>query len=119
MPPKDAAPVIVAPGWQRVSFETTVRMSTYLVAYCITDFVSREATATARNIPVRVWTAPDKIDQVGVALKAAVDALNRYEEFFKVPYPLPKLDNVAIPNFAAGAMENCKRDTTHPAAAAS
>ena len=112
MPPREAAPVIVAPGWQQVSFETTVRMSTYLVAYCITDFVSREATATARNIPVRVWTAPDKIDQVAVALQAAVDSLNRYEDFFKVPYPLPKLDNVAIPNFAAGAMENCTNQHT-------
>lgn len=88
-------------------FETTFRMSTYLVAYCITDFVSREKL-TKRGIPVRVWTAIDKIGGVDVALEAAVVSIERYDEFFEVLYPLPKSDHVAIPNFPVGAMENCE-----------
>lgn len=107
MPPKQAEPEAVAPGWQRVAFETSVRMSTYLVAWAITDFVSVEGT-TKRGVPVRVWTAPEKLSQTGVALKAGIAALDRYEDFFKVVYPLPKQDMVAIPNFPVGAMENCK-----------
>jgi len=113
MPPTLPDPEPVAPGWQRVQFETSVRMSTYLVAWAITDFVCVEGR-TKRGVPVRVWTAPEKLSQTDVALKAGVDALNRYEDFFKVVYPLPKQDMVAIPNFPVGAMENCKQHTrTH------
>jgi aminopeptidase N len=103
-----SAPVILPNGWQRVQFQTSLRMSTYLVAYVVCDFVNVNSV-TSRGVPVRVWTAVDKIDQTGVALKVAVDSLNRYEEFFGVPYPLPKSDQIAIPNFAVGAMENVSR----------
>ena len=103
MPAK--AETVVAPGWQRVDFQTTVRMSTYLVAYVVCDFTSVEAF-TKRGIPVRVWAPKDKIDQAVIALNASVASIDAYENFFGVLYPLPKLDNIAIPNFAVGAMEN-------------
>jgi aminopeptidase N len=104
--PNTTAPVLVGAdnAWQRVSFDATPRMSTYLVAYVICDFAYVEAL-TARGVPVRVWTDPEKISYTAAALKAGVDSLNRYEDFFKLAYPLPKSDQVAIPNFAAGAME--------------
>lgn len=102
MPAK--AETVVAPGWQRVDFETTVRMSTYLVAYVVCDFTSVEAF-TKRGIPVRVWAPVDKIAQAAIALNASVASIDAYETFFQVLYPLPKLDNIAIPNFAVGAME--------------
>jgi len=95
----------VVNGWQRVQFATTPRMSTYLVAYVICDFEYVESH-TNYGVPVRVYASPDMLDQTGVALKAAVDSLNEFEDFFKLPYPLPKSDQIAIPNFAAGAMEN-------------
>jgi hypothetical protein len=41
------------------------------------------------------------------ALQVAKDTLDLYDDFFQVPYPLPKLDMVAIPAFAMGAMEVC------------
>jgi hypothetical protein len=109
--PNTTAPVVVdASGtWQRVAFDTTPRMSTYLVAYVICDFAYVEAL-TARGVPVRVWTDVEKISFTAAALKAGVDSLNRYEQFFKLPYPLPKSDQVAIPDFASGAMEV---QTTH------
>jgi aminopeptidase N len=115
--PNTTAPVLVdgSAAWQRVAFDTTPRMSTYLVAYVICDFAYVEAL-TARGVPVRVWTDVEKISFTAAALKAGVDSLNRYEQFFKLPYPLPKSDQVAIPDFASGAMEV---RTTHTPAHAS
>jgi aminopeptidase N len=55
---------------------------------------------------VRVWAAPELISQGAVALEAGLDILPYFEEFYGVGFPLPKQDMVAIPDFAAGAMEN-------------
>lgn len=96
---------VAGPLALRTSFDATPPMSTYLVAYVICDFQMREAKTT-RGLPVRVWAAKDKIAGVDVALTAAVKAIDAFEELFKLPFPLPKLDNIAIPAFSAGAMEN-------------
>ncbi|WIA35582.1 hypothetical protein OEZ86_004003 [Tetradesmus obliquus] len=59
-----------------------------------------------RSIPVRVFGTSDRASQFGLAKEAACHALQTLEELLQVVYPLPKMDLVAIPNFAAGAMEN-------------
>ncbi|KAF8056455.1 aminopeptidase M1-D [Scenedesmus sp. PABB004] len=59
-----------------------------------------------RRIPVRVWGTSDRASQFGHARDVACSALQTFEALLQVPYALPKLDLVAIPNFAAGAMEN-------------
>lgn len=59
-----------------------------------------------RSIPVRVFGTSDRASQFGLAKEAACHALQTLEELLQVAYPLPKMDLVAIPNFAAGAMEN-------------
>jgi len=92
-------------GWQKTQFKTSVKMSTYLVAYVVCDFTFVEGK-TLRGLPVRVWTSPDTINQTSVALEAAIKAIEKYETFFQLEYPLPKQDMIAIPNFAVGAMEN-------------
>uniref|UniRef100_A0A673BXY6 Aminopeptidase n=1 Tax=Sphaeramia orbicularis TaxID=375764 RepID=A0A673BXY6_9TELE len=76
-------------------FDTTVKMSTYLVAYIVSDFVS-----------ISIYAVPDKIDQTTFALDAAVKLLDFYDDYFDIPYPLPKQDLAAIPDFQSGAMEN-------------
>ncbi|BFZ22405.1 hypothetical protein BsWGS_25444 [Bradybaena similaris] len=86
-------------------YEETVRMSTYLVAYVICDFKNISAV-TKDGVEVRVFASEDKINMGHMALKAAVTVLEYYSSFFGTPYPLPKQDLIAIPNFAAGAMEN-------------
>jgi len=99
------APVILESGLKFVQFIPSVKMSTYLVAFIVSDFVSIE-NQTASGITVRVWAPAEKISQAYVALDAGVKIIAHYETYFGVPYPLPKQDMVAIPDFAAGAMEN-------------
>ncbi|NXW65200.1 ERAP1 aminopeptidase, partial [Eurystomus gularis] len=86
-------------------FDTTVKMSTYLVAFIISDFKSI-SKITSHGVKVSVYTVPDKINQAHYALDAAVKLLDFYEDYFSIPYPLPKQDLAAIPDFQSGAMEN-------------
>uniref|UniRef100_A0A3Q2Q843 Aminopeptidase n=1 Tax=Fundulus heteroclitus TaxID=8078 RepID=A0A3Q2Q843_FUNHE len=86
-------------------FDTTVKMSTYLVAYIVSDFLSVSKT-TKHGVKISVYAVPEKINQTAYALDAAVKLLDFYDDFFDIPYPLPKQDLAAIPDFQSGAMEN-------------
>lgn len=86
-------------------FETSVQMSTYLVAFIICDF-KNVSSVTQQNVLVRVFAPEEQIHMAQYALQVAVKVLDYYTSFFDVPYPLPKQDMVAIPDFGAGAMEN-------------
>ncbi|KAM9858401.1 endoplasmic reticulum aminopeptidase 1b [Aulostomus maculatus] len=86
-------------------FDTTVKMSTYLVAYIVSDFLSVSKT-TRHGVNISVYSVPEKIDQTAFALDAAVKLLDFYDDYFDIPYPLPKQDLAAIPDFQSGAMEN-------------
>lgn len=88
-----------------VSYQETPIMSTYLVAVVIGlfDYVEDH---TSDGIKVRVYCQVGKANQGKFALHVAVKTLELYKEYFAVQYPLPKLDMIAIPDFAAGAMEN-------------
>ncbi|KAF3947273.1 hypothetical protein CMV_026569 [Castanea mollissima] len=109
-----------------VSYQESPIMSTYLVAIVVGlfDYVEH---LTSDGIKVRVYCQVGKVNQGKFALDVAVRTLEFYKEYFAVPYFLPKLDMVAIPNFAFGAMENyglvtfCERnliyDNQHSAAA--
>jgi len=97
-------------GWKQVNFYPTPPMSTYLFALMVGEFEWVEKR-TKDNVLVRVCTTPGKKDLGKFALTQAVAVLEYYTEYFGVPYPLPKLDLVAIPDFAAGAMENWGADT--------
>lgn len=97
--------VTVAEGLIEDHFDVTVKMSTYLVAFIISDFKS-VSKMTKSGVKVSVYAVPDKIHQADYALDAAVTLLEFYEDYFSIPYPLPKQDLAAIPDFQAGAMEN-------------
>ena len=94
-----------APGLKSVRFGETPVMSTYLLAFVVGDLVSVEDEA-ADGTKVGVWTTRGKENQAGFALDTSVKLLGYFNEYFGIPYPLPKLDHIAIPDFAAGAMEN-------------
>ncbi|KAM5167989.1 endoplasmic reticulum aminopeptidase 1 isoform 2-T2 [Callospermophilus lateralis] len=97
--------VTIAEGLIEDHFDVTVRMSTYLVAFIISDFES-VSKMTKSGVKVSVYAVPDKINQADYALNAAVTLLEFYEDYFSIPYPLPKQDLAAIPDFQSGAMEN-------------
>lgn len=88
-----------------VVFEKTPPMSTYLLAFAVGELESIE-TATVRGLPIRVWTTPGKVEQGRFALDVAKRSIEFFEEYLGVPYSLPKLDLLAVPDFASGAMEN-------------
>jgi aminopeptidase N len=92
------------PGTHTVTFERTPKMSTYLVAMLVGDFVCRDGRSDGTAI--RVCTTPDKIGQAGFALQAAEQQLAFFNNYFGIKYPFGKLDIIGIPDFAAGAMEN-------------
>ncbi len=88
-----------------VQFEESPVMSTYLVAFVVGDMKSVEATAD-NGTKIRVWATRGKEQNGKFALENSVKLLAYMNKYFGVPYPLKKLDHIAIPDFAAGAMEN-------------
>jgi puromycin-sensitive aminopeptidase len=117
-------------GYKIVSFAPTPRMSTYLLAFIIGEFEYVESKARVlpasdlswsgekargpdksvggetREIQVRVFTTPGKKHQAKFALEVAIKSLEFYNKYFDIPYPLPTLDLIAIPDFESAAMEN-------------
>lgn len=87
-----------------LQFATTPKMSTYLVAMAVGDFECIEGSS--ESVPIRVCAAPGKRELGRLALGMAGEILTAYNRYYDINYPFGKLDMVAIPDFAAGAMEN-------------
>ncbi|KAJ2519221.1 hypothetical protein H4217_002823 [Coemansia sp. RSA 1939] len=100
----------VGDGLKEVSFSTTPIMSTYLLAFVVGELEYIEAETSGkyngRPIPCRVYTTPGKSEKGRFALDVTVKVLEYYADVFGIAYPLPKLDQIAINDFEAGAMEN-------------
>ncbi|XP_015795165.1 endoplasmic reticulum aminopeptidase 1-like [Tetranychus urticae] len=86
-------------------FDSTVKMSTYLVAFVVCDFKPLDAR-TKEGTHVRVLAPRDQVNHGELALRSAVSILTYFQSFFNLTYPLTKLDLVSVPDFGAGAMEN-------------
>ncbi|HSW85691.1 MAG TPA: M1 family metallopeptidase [Candidatus Saccharimonadales bacterium] len=87
------------------SFETTPRMSVYLLAFVFGKLKNLE-TVTKNGIKVGIYATPDNAGLMQHGLDVAVRGLEFFVDYFAVDYPLPKLDVVALPDFSVGAMEN-------------
>ncbi len=93
------------PGLHHVAFATSPRMSTYLLALVAGDMQAIHARAAGTDLAA--WAPSGRVEQARYALDAETAILPFYDSYFGVPYPLPKLDLIAIPgNYQAGAMEN-------------
>ncbi|MCL4374055.1 MAG: M1 family metallopeptidase [Candidatus Marsarchaeota archaeon] len=88
----------------RFIFGKTPRMSTYLVYLGVGKF--EYLKGALGKLPIRVVTVPGKIGYAKLALSLTRKFVSFYEGYFGIKYPMPKLDMIAIPDFAAGAMEN-------------
>ncbi len=102
-------------GRQRVTFRETPPLPTYLVALACGRLEAKEAVVV-RGVPVRTWAVPEKAALTAFGQEVAVEVLPRLEDYFGLPYAFGKLDQVGIPDFEAGAMENAGLITFREAA---
>jgi len=87
------------------TFKRSAKMSTYLIAFVVSEFQCL-TSQTSRGTKVRVWTPRDQLSQAKYATEITPKILEKYEHFFGINFPLPKLDLIGVPDFGAGAMEN-------------
>jgi puromycin-sensitive aminopeptidase len=92
-------------GKKVLRFADTIVMSTYLLAFIVGELESTEPVM-AGSTPVRLWCVPGKRHLTRFGHEIAVASLRFFEDYYGLPYPGDKLDLIAIPDFAAGAMEN-------------
>jgi len=93
------------PGKRDVVFADTIKMSTYLVAFVVGELESGEPV-TAAGTRLQVWGVIGKRALTSYARETGAFALSFFADYYGIPYPGSKLDLIAIPDFAAGAMEN-------------
>ncbi len=96
---------VAGTGRKAVTFAATIKMSTYLVAFVVGALEATEPIGVGAT-PLRIWTVPGKTHLARFAQEIAAFSLAFFEEYYGLPYPGEKLDLLAIPDFAAGAMEN-------------
>ncbi len=92
-------------GKRLVRFAPTPVLSSYLVAFALGDLADSPAITT-RGVPIRTWSVPAKRALTAFGQEAASAVLPMLEDYFGLPYPFGKLDQLGIPDFEAGAMEN-------------
>lgn len=90
-------------GWTKYEFEQTEVMSTYLVAFIVSDFNSTDSNA---KYNFTAWARPNAIDNAAYSQTVGPLLVDFFEEYTGINYTFPKIDQVAVPDFAAGAMEN-------------
>jgi len=92
-------------GKKEVIFADSMKMSTYLVAFIVGEFEGTEPVQVG-NAPLRVWAVPGKKQLAGFGREIGRASLEHFSRYYDIPYPGDKLDLIAIPDFASGAMEN-------------
>ena len=94
------------PNLKTVIFETTPKMSTYLLAFAVGDFIGYQTTSK-HGVTITAYAGlHQKVEDLKYAGDFAADVLDFYDDCFQTPFPLPKMDLLALPDFEAGAMEN-------------
>nr|XP_035953931.1 glutamyl aminopeptidase [Halichoerus grypus] len=91
--------------WNRTTFRKSVPMSTYLVCFAVHQF-DRVERISNRGIPLTVYVQPQQKHTAEYAANITKIVFDYFEEYFAMDYALPKLDEIAIPDFGTGAMEN-------------
>jgi puromycin-sensitive aminopeptidase len=92
-------------GKTALRFADTMKMSTYLVAFVVGRLEATPPTMVGRA-PLRLWCVPGKTRLAAFGQDIASFSLKFFEDYYGLPYPGDKLDLLAIPDFASGAMEN-------------
>jgi aminopeptidase N len=91
-------------GRKTVRFATTPRLSTYHIALVVGDFAC--LSDSVDGLALRVCSQPDRVELGRFALDATKDVIRDLNRYFDIDYPFTKLDQIALTDFSAGAMEN-------------
>jgi puromycin-sensitive aminopeptidase len=97
--------VLPGTGKKEVVFADSMKMSTYLVAFIVGEFEATDPVMVGQA-PLRVWAVPGKKHLANFALDIGNASVEHFSRYYGIPYPGDKLDLIAIPDFASGAMEN-------------
>ena len=108
MPEEISIPNSPREGLTEVIFQVSVPMVTYLAIFVVCDFKYIDDITEVHKIPFRVYGTEQQINKellqyskdIGTAIA------DFYETYFGIPYPLPKLDMAAIPDYSSGATEH-------------
>lgn len=92
-------------GKKEAVFADSIKMSTYLVAFIVGEFEGIQPVMVG-NAPLRVWAVPGKAHLAKFAQEIGAFSLDFFSRYYDIAYPGDKLDLIAIPDFASGAMEN-------------
>ncbi|HEX6221160.1 MAG TPA: M1 family metallopeptidase, partial [Acidimicrobiia bacterium] len=92
-------------GRTEFRFDKTMKMSTYLLAFIAGPFEATEPKVV-RGTPIRIIVPKGNLHLTEIAMENAVFCFEYLSDYYGIPYPADKLDHIAIPDFAAGAMEN-------------
>ena len=99
-------------GWKKLTFETTENLPSYLVAFAVgpwdvVQWKDIPPNAVRKTpLPLRGIAAKGQGGRMDYALENTAALVEAMEVYFDIPYPFDKLDILAAPDFAAGAMEN-------------
>ncbi len=96
---------LLASGKRQVTFRDTMTMSTYLVCFVVGELEATEPI-DVDGVPLRVIARPGNAELSRFALEVGAFALHYFATWYGIPYPGEKLDLIATPDFAFGAMEN-------------
>ncbi|XP_037111087.1 alanyl (membrane) aminopeptidase b [Syngnathus acus] len=105
--PKETSNIVIGEKTlQKTVFEPTLKMSTYLLAFIVSDFGN--ISNIIDDVTIRIFARKSAIDagQGAYALNKTGPILKFFERYYNSTYPLPKSDQIALPDFNAGAMEN-------------
>ncbi|XP_047022834.1 aminopeptidase N [Helicoverpa zea] len=94
------SPHEILPDYTWDHYAESLPMSTYLVAFTVTDFKNMT------NNKFSVWARSEAVQSAAFALEIGPKILKYLEEYYKIKFPLPKIDMIALPDFKNGAMEN-------------
>lgn len=95
---------VQADGSREVAFAATPPMASYLVVLCVGEFeVLRDEID---GVQLAIYTTEGKRERARYAMESTKQIVHFYNEYFGVKYPLPKLDQIAVPGGFSGAMEN-------------
>jgi aminopeptidase N len=102
--PEESSTLELGTGYSLTKFKEMSSVQTYLIAFAVSDFTFIENATVVP--PQRVFAKPQSIDngEGDVALEESPGIMQKLEDYYGIKYALPKMDQIALPNFAAGAV---------------